>query len=781
MQCQVSYLKKIQDHLNSETLKRCSEVVVSQKYDDMMNWADSVEFSSNGEKLVTLEVFEASPSSEAVLATEGALLWEFPGRAVEVPIEEFVKASDSLATFLDQANREALADVLARSHKANISVVETRDTTDPALIVQMLLPLFEAVGSAADIDRFRKRIRDDVNIDNGKSPWRRLPLWLVLRVAIQRQLSLTHGDVTGRACYKFLISTMLAQFLQECAGRLAPELTMLLKAKLCRRLAKLENERVGCKTTCNVYESMFDTLGQYLESIIVNVTREMETKWTTFKEAATKSVPLLPQRADNAATCLSLPNGGKYLDDLLARSRVPHGYTPPQRLPSTEDELVTKKNHFATKAFKLVVLEIKIETEEKSIPESKTACRVRCVQLAEAIGGYLTFVRTEFNTINPEQMSLAILSLFDLWILLDQCAIKASPEALLTKYHPIFHPELLDSLQLPRLSQMRRLRHIQEYLRDRSENCHYPEQTILSEPGENCFAVRYVKDCQESSSAASMRQLLEDILDASKSFRERKSSEYERLRREYDNLSSKIASLTCVCTKNANGSRNVNGCTRCWHWRCQKKLKIGVHEDFLPKSDIHQASVVFELEIPEYLAAYRNATWMIFKELAHPSKPISKPPVMLLKDYSQLKRYMSSEVQGVSMASSKKSFRQTHFKESPITVPLSEVLHPLALDFNYYDAEGGIWLKDLDKQLTFQHLCGIHIPRSLRDSIFPKSEHPSVSENGPSSYEVVANETKCPPKISVHEFASFQRLLSGNSRRWFTMVSTLFVWFLSAF
>lgn len=178
--------------------------------------------------------------------------------------------------------------------------------------------------------------------------------------------------------------------------------------------------------------------------------------------------------------------------------------------------------------------------------------------------------------------------------------------------------------------------------------------------------------------------------------------------------------------------------------------------------------------MPGYLAAYRTATWRIFKELAHPSKPINtKPPVMLLKDYSQLNRYFTSHNQGVSMASVTKSFLRTHFKAYRILVNKSDVLLPLGLNFKYYDIESGIWLEDLNKPLTFQHICGIHIPRSLRDSILPKSEHPNASEIGPSSYEVVANETKCPSEVSIHEFASFQRLLSGNSRRWLTIVSII--------
>ena len=59
---------------------------------------------------------------------------------------------------------ESLKRFEARSAKANMSVIEARDTTDPALVTPMLMPLLEAVGSPVNVPRLRKRVRDDVNI-----------------------------------------------------------------------------------------------------------------------------------------------------------------------------------------------------------------------------------------------------------------------------------------------------------------------------------------------------------------------------------------------------------------------------------------------------------------------------------------------------------------------------------------------------------------------------------------------------------------------------------------
>lgn len=131
-------------------------------------------------------------------------------------------------------------------------------------------------------------------------------------------------------------------------------------------------------------------------------------------------------------------------------------------------------------------------------------------------------------------------------------------------------------------------------------------------------------------------------------------------------------------------------------------MKIHIHEDFLPKDSAQKAAVILELGIPSFLKAYRDATFRIFGDLGHPSKPsASSSPAMLLRGYSQLQHYTKSIVNSVTLASVPKSFLQTHFKAYKMKVPLFEILLPLGLDFAYYDVRSGVWLKDLNRPLTF--------------------------------------------------------------------------------
>ncbi|KAM0145804.1 hypothetical protein ACHAQE_011068 [Botrytis cinerea] len=716
---------------------------------------------------VIFEVFEASPSSKHVLATENALQWDFPGRAVGIPFDEFLKESfqDSLASFLEQASTESLSRFVARSNKAEVHVVEARGTTDPALIVQMLMPLLEAIGSSVEVPRLRKRVRDDVNFHNAESPWRRLPFWLILRVAIQRQLCLDLGTKYGQICYKFLICIFLAQLLEHCASQLPPEMTVILRAKLCRRLAKLEMDKARVYRDSAVHKHFFDSINKMLKKIIKDTTDKIESAWANFKTNITRSIPLLPTYADEKDLNLTLPNSRGYLCNLLALESNQQRKPTSVHISLLDDSSIKDFTDFTDRYFSLIQLEKNTEQERMSLYDSGGDFEARCIQSGNLICEMLIKVGDTHDS-DPEQMSIFILNIFENWVQMDRRALRACP--LLCEYAPVFNPGLLDVLQLHTLSNMTRLQDVQRYLHSRLNDCRFAHKTIFSEFSEDCFAAQFVKK------SVPLSRLQEKIDEESLKARTKKEREWENICGKYEDLSQKITSTICVCTRNDDGSLDVKGCKKCWHRRCRKRMRISIHEDFLPKGSTQKAAVVLELRIPKFLAVYRNATFRIMSDLGYPSKPRnSPPPAMLLKDYSQLQYFMKSSLDGVSLASEKKSFLQTHFQALKMKVKLSDIILPLGLSFSYYDSKSGIWLKDLDKQLTLQHLCGIHIPRSLRASVIESPVHPGPSFDGPSSYEIIASQSKCPSDISVHEFMSYQKLLSGKTLRWLTMLVEL--------
>lgn len=193
-----------------------------------------------------IEAFEASPRSKDVLATV-ALQWDFPGTTVIIPSITFNDSSFQweLAGFLDQASTESVKQFGAQTIKSGTAVFEIRDTCDPSLITQMLMTLLEVNGAQISTSILRKRVRDDVCYIRGDKPWRRSPYWLVLRVGLQRYLATLFNPDVGRVYYKYLICLMLLHFMSDSGRVLEQESLCYLKTKLCRRLAKLEEEKAS--------------------------------------------------------------------------------------------------------------------------------------------------------------------------------------------------------------------------------------------------------------------------------------------------------------------------------------------------------------------------------------------------------------------------------------------------------------------------------------------------------------------------------------------------------
>ncbi|EUC26942.1 hypothetical protein COCCADRAFT_10307 [Bipolaris zeicola 26-R-13] len=695
--------------------------------------------SSVKTEAVVFEAFELSSPSAEVLASEGALICDFPHCSAQIPSDEFRKPSfqDALADFLEKGSIEPLRCFQPLVTKAQTPVVESRDTASPGLITHLLMPLLESIGSPVDedVNRLRKRVRDDANIETAEIPWRRLPLWIALRVGIQRQLQLSLGDEAGRAHYKFLIVTVLVEILLECPRRLAPELTMTLRAKICRRLAKLEQEK---NRMPEVYGQLFNATTDFFKNSIMEATQLVNLAWEKFKRETTRPVPVLPTRADLQAQFLSLPNSRPHLQSVL-ESRHSQKKTPRSlQLPSLHDTAIEQVERFTDMYHRLAELESKIETREEPKLTKDSTLESFCEKLSDAILGLMSIVGAAYDS-DPEQMSMFILSLFTLWVRLDKYIMDIFP--IILEYHPVFTPELLDALHLPTAAGMRRLQLLCGKIR-------FDLQITATTPSKHTTSIGGITPG-------------EDI-------------ELEKWWSEFDKHSLGISGGACTCKFKPDGTRDVRGCTKCWHWRVRNRMQIYAHEDFLPSDPIKSAGVIFELGIPKSFAAYRNATWKILM-LAYPGKPQSGSPTILLRDYDPLTAYASKQSTGVTIASTSKSFRGTHYKvgKKKMRASESDVLYPNGLNFSYFDTVSKTWIKDFDRPLTFQHECGVHVPPGLCSLLIPSSSHPPTVITGPSSYEIVASETQCPSDMSVHEFTAYQRLLSGNTRRWLTMLVEL--------
>jgi hypothetical protein len=275
--------------------------------------------------VVVFEAFEAAPRSEDVLAAEGALEWDFPGSSVAIPIETYLEPNFqlNLARFLEQASREPVSRFAPFTRKAGQNIVEERQTADPNLITHCFITLVEALGQhVSEIPRIRKRVRDDVCWSDGaKFPFRRLPLWLVLRVGLRRYFHLLFGDEAGRVHYKFFIASILSGLLGDVLRQSYFDFQRMafLNAKLSRRLSKLEDDRTNASMPLrDTHEKLFHMLGPSFLKLMKEADARVQEPWENFKKSTLRPIPRLPRKIfgrlfGQDPFYLTLPNSGLYL------------------------------------------------------------------------------------------------------------------------------------------------------------------------------------------------------------------------------------------------------------------------------------------------------------------------------------------------------------------------------------------------------------------------------------------------------------------------------------
>ncbi|KAM0344968.1 hypothetical protein ACHAPU_007102 [Fusarium lateritium] len=724
---------------------------------------------------VIFEDFQTAAPVSDVLKTEHALTWDFPNKAIAIQLNDFSNDSflKNLSQFLEQACSQAFDRFSARASKGGQSIVEIRDCPSPALISEILMSLFEGLGSPVRVCRLRKRVRDDIVLDASEIPWRRLPYWLVLRVTIGRILSTlleSSHKAAGRVYYKFIMCTVLAHLLKDCVGKLHPEMTLILQAKLCRRLAKLESEQMSTSGPLKaVYGDFFTVSSEHFRAVVHDARHRVTSSWEEYKKGIIRRIPTLPFRASKNDLVLDLRNSRSILLRLLSQNVNSSRRQVSVDLSSVKEGTAFQVNQLAEKYKKLVEFEAKV-VDDKSLPSSSS--EQRCTQLALSIERLINIVGDAYVD-NSLLMSRHILRLFELWMRMDKEATAICP--LIEAFHPVFVPSSLDVLCLQTIKEMERLSQVQRYIEMRINNHQTNHETIFGDPKKHSsFPSRFVY----SAELGHKMVLRGDQIDAeSQKLKSRKESELAGLTRRYDDLTQEIQSLECTCTWMADGTRNFHGCKKCYKWRCRKKLKITAHEDFLPlqskgQKKAQRAALLLELDMPGYLAAYRAAVWKLHV-LGSQRFPASKGEFQLLfKDLELLKKFHTTPT-SITLASRKKSFLQTHYNKLKLPKKPVQVIFPFGAEFSYYDTSSNLWAEQLPKVPWFQHLLGSWLPRGIPDPYASADHVPLDTAYHPSSYEIMVNEPDCPPELSIHEFSALQRAVSGRARRWLVLLVEL--------
>lgn len=463
----------------------------------------------NADCIVGFEAFEASPHSRDVLAAEGALQWRFPGAAAAIPLDIFTNASfqDSLADFLEQCSNESFPEFASHTYKAGVELVETRESADPALISQLLVTILEALGHRTNPTLLHKRVRDDVVWGPGSGiPWRRAPYWLVLRVGLARHLHEKLGSEAGDACYKLLLCVMFAQLLSQSTGVVSMELLHNLRAKLARRIAKLQaaGNSYGPRAA-GIYERVLPHLEPLFHDAFRGATECIDRTWRVAHAATLRPIHRLQLRADPTSLRLTLPNSGPILESILANRLSSNKARGPNKSPYWYGGSPTT-TAILTCYSQLKDIEQEVEIGAFAARMNGMASQAACVRTSDAIGRYLNQVGSAYDGL-PELQSIKILTVMEMWMVLDKRATGSI--RLLLDYSPSISARALDVLQLPEGRDMYRLQAIQDYLRSRERQAGPNARTIFDDPRAGSFAVRYY-ECDQTGIMAILHRRIEE-------------------------------------------------------------------------------------------------------------------------------------------------------------------------------------------------------------------------------------------------------------------------------
>ena len=703
------------------------------------------------------ESFEVSPKAEDVMTTKGKLICSYPGPAIEVPNVVFEDESflSELASFLVHMSNDNL-DAAPESRKAQSTVVETRDTTHPRYITELLTGILRGVGSPADVVRISKRVGDDVVWNHSELPWRRSSLWLVIRVALQTSLDRSN---LGRHTYKeFMLFFMCRLAQEEISTDLPNDVLHSMSAKISRRLLKLGSSvpywlsRIALET-CSSLRSILETRwGQ------VQATQRVSPAWTPSQFDLTRDIQL------------SLLRSGDYLREALAN----HGINPPDtpfnpkhRPRGTLDDFLSSDGAFFEKAYRTEP-HVALYDVERAVEQSVDTWvdRVRnnnkaCVNLEILANKYSSSALKTYAN-NPELLSVMLLTMIELWVALDKIAIKEIP--MLAEYSPEVPTSLLEDLLLCKTRSLCRLRRAYQYISHRHSRSQSRLSVFSSTIDADSFAVRFYRS---SSHLPRLKTRIEDA--AQRAVRD-KVAELEEKNARHAHLQQQAAGTVHKCPMDGGSfnSHPCHPCLKCSLERELRKMKIKVHEWPLPDEQLHAEAVVFELDCPISFNTWRTATFHLLVDLCSSSVD-PKIPYIQLNKYVALRPYLARRPSSrITLASDTKPFVVTHHKRTSIPTTQERVCVNNGLKFYGFDSHACIPVSkalgrvDISKYCTYQLQGGSY--QNLQKYIDATSH---------TSNEVIANQADCHKNLSIHEFVAFGHLRSGGLLQWLNILREL--------
>lgn len=719
---------------------------------------------------VIFEPFELSPDNASVFATRGRLVRHFPSTAVAIAISTTQESGfyEAIANTLAKMSHQAVPGMRPQVRKAQKSHDEERDTMKPSVVTDFLSNVLLSLGTQVANTSLCKNTREEVMWDSSKLPWRRTPVWLLVRVALQ--LTARRKTSGSDGLYKQFMAFLLSRILDSaCTASMASEVLHTMSAKISRRLLKLDQTR--CKF-----------LIQAIDSSMLAASRLMETRWNTIRQQANPPLDLtLLTRLDTERDIyFHLPELDNFLEAIPLRTsyQASSTFTPvsqiPRRNASHLPAEVLGMGSDEYRPFRLAAFESWVDKHLPSWLESNLHIPTTCDNLKDLIQRYHADAEVYYHNL-PEGTSRMLLTILELWVAADRSAMAILP--LLRDYKHEIPIEIYQALLLPLLHDMERLYRAEAYLNERTA---FADQTkspsIFRSYGEGSFSTRYF------SRSAKHQNLLLDIEECARREKSAKVAELERSKAHYQDLMRLHSQSICESRVvyddwGVSSTYHPSSCAHCSYEKRAANLTIEVYEWPLPESRSQKEAVVVELDPPLPLQSWRDLTVYLLDNVLKSTPQLRRTPrtEYALRDYGGLHRWQKvPDYSRLHLLSEDKPHsgmhrKEVHISSSPETTNVCLIN---GLSLSYFDSKQGIFMSKFECSNTISSNCLIRLPRcsvNLEKFMIRTHDRP----NGETPNEVLASQDEYPTHMKLGECKALVSMSYGYELLWMSILREL--------
>lgn len=701
-----------------------------------------------------VECFETSPQNDKVMS-RARLRMTFPARAMLIPAPSFLDGTFQITfcDFLKQLNSTTVNAMIPHIRKAGESVAETRDTTHPDWVTKLLFAILATEGSPSAPQSITKNVRDDVCYKDALMPWRRCPLWLIIRVSLQTMFARARDSRCAPDGYKDFMCHSFSKFLDlAVADSRESEYLHSINLKLGKRTAKLGSSSIA--STANNTIASLERSRTLLQKRWSLVQQQHQQKWVLAPDTGLEDIELKLTKAENYVrsrlNCARNPNlpAASDIEQLQSWTRMD---LSPNCLPSAN----IFGGHYMPRAYALFDFESWVG--HNLWPWSKTVCRneATCDELRGLIRAYYDSSRECYQG-DAKQLSVMYLTITELWCVLDQIAISVIP--LIQQTFPGIPATLLEPLLLSDRDAFPRLANVEAYIRSRRGRI-----SAFGSIGPEFFGVRYFDICPE------MQNMKAKIENDAQTQELRKKAEWEAMTRQYNDLVQQ--------EKNEMHYHDYHGvaCRKCSLSSSIKQFEIQQFEWPLPRNSAlnldRAKAIVFEILCPTAFKSWRDITWMILKDFESTSLRTSTHQVehvLPIDDNVWNYRNCSTTHNRITLASTTKSFMRSHYENVKFPCQFHQVSVPNGLTYELFDQNCRLLTAHLPRGPNIKDNCTLSIEATSYSKLqwtLASCEH---SEN-----RVLAAQTSCPSDLSLHEFYAFGTIRSGERLQWINLLREL--------